>query len=621
MTSSEGDLVLAGEFEAATRDQWMALVAAVLAKGAADTSPEAVAKLFDKRLVSRTVDGLAIQPLYTADDVADGGTPVGVPRAGGEPWDIRVRVDGEGDGSAAVEELEGGANSVWVGLLGAGDITVDSLDRALAGVHLDFAAAVLDAGADGERAAEALMALWERRGVESAAATGGFGLDPLGVYVRDGGVTPLAPGLEAAAALARRCADRYPGVRALTVDSTPYHEAGGSAASELGCSLATGVAYLRALTEAGLTVEAACAQLEFRLAATADQFTTIAALRAARRCWARVAQVAGASAEAARQRQHAVTSQAMVTRYDAWNNLLRTTIAGFAAGLGGADSVTVVPHDTLLVPGGSPRGRRLARHVSHILVEESNVARVADPAAGSWYVERFTSDLAAAAWDWFTEIERAGGMAAAVEADLVQDRLDRERAERNKRVAHRRDAITGVSEFPNVDEPIPATPAATGALTAAGGKFRPVAPHRYSEPFEEQRGRADRLTQERGERPAVFLATLGPLAVHSARAGFAANLFGTAGIRAVSGPPEEFAASGAAIACLCSSDAVYADGGEAAAAQLKAAGARRVYLAGRPTDERAQAALTAAGVDEFVNASGDAVDVVRRALDVLEVFS
>lgn len=188
---------------------------------------------------------------------------------------------------------------------------------------------------------------------------------------------------------------------------SPYHEAGASAAQELGCSLAGGVALLRELTSAGLSVEAALGQLEFRYAATADQFLTIAKLRAARRVWARVAEASGADAAAGAQLQHAVTSPVMMSRRDPWVNMLRTTVASLAAGVGGADAVTVLPFDHAL---GLPDGfaRRIARNTSTILMEESHVGRVIDPAGGSWYVERLTDELAQAAWTWFQEIERAG---------------------------------------------------------------------------------------------------------------------------------------------------------------------------------------------------------------------
>ncbi|MFE3938132.1 methylmalonyl-CoA mutase family protein, partial [Streptomyces goshikiensis] len=229
------------------------------------------------------------------------------------------------------------------------------------------------------------------------------GADPLGHEARTGEVLDLAE----AAALARETAAAWPHVRALTVDALPYHEAGGSAAEELGLSLATGVAYLRALEGGGLGVEAALGQLEFRYAATADQFLTIAKLRAARRLWARVAEACGAP-EAGAQRQHAVTSPVMMTRRDPWVNMLRTTVACMAAGVGGADSVTVLPFDNEL---GLPDAfaRRIARNTSTILLEESHLARVIDPAGGSYYVEQLTTELAGAAWEFFQTVEKAGG--------------------------------------------------------------------------------------------------------------------------------------------------------------------------------------------------------------------
>nr|BFE77690.1 hypothetical protein GCM10020093_002910 [Planobispora longispora] len=265
----------------------------------------------------------------------------------------------------------------------------------------------------------------------------------------------------------------------MVVDATPYHDAGGSDAEELGCSIATGVAYLRALTDGGLTLEQAFGQLEFRYAATADQFLTIAKLRAARRLWARVAEACGVSGAAGsgsaqdgsaqdgsaqdgsgeagrraapgRQVQHAVTSSAMMTARDPWVNMLRTTVACFAAGVGGADAVTVQPFDARL---GLPDAfsRRIARNTQSLLVEEAGVARVTDPAGGSFYAERLTEDLAVRAWEWFQEIERAGGMAAALDSGLVADRLAVTRERRAANIARRRDPVTGVSEFPNLTE-------------------------------------------------------------------------------------------------------------------------------------------------------------------------
>jgi len=409
-------LSLAAEFSSTTHEQWQRLVEGVLRKAGKEVS----AATAEDALSTALEDGLTTRPLYTAhDDAPDSGFPGFAPFVrGGRPegntaggWDVRQR-HATLVGDAVLADLENGVSSLWL-TVGPDAIPVSSLARALDGVYLDLAPVVLDAGQEVEPAARELLRLYEERGVAREAARGNLGGDPLGHEARTGEELAFAP----VVALARLCAEEYPGLRALTVDALPYHEAGGSAAQELGASLATGVAYLRELTGAGLSVEQACAQLEFRYAATADQFLTIAKLRAARRLWARVAEVCGAPAAGA-QVQHAVTSPVMMSRRDPWVNMLRTTVATLAAGVGGADSVTVLPFDHAL---GLPDAfaRRIARNTSTILVEESHLARVIDPAGGSWYVERLTDELAHAGWEFFQWIEGLGGQAAALRAGSV----------------------------------------------------------------------------------------------------------------------------------------------------------------------------------------------------------
>ena len=400
------------------------------------------------------------------------------------------------DPEAVLADLENGVTSLWLAL------EPEDLPRVLERVYLELISVTLDAGGRTREAAGALFELAERKG--SGALAGNLGADAL--------ADP-----ETAIELARVCAEGFPDLRAITVDGTPYHDEGGSDAEELGCSVAAGVAALRTLTGAGLTVEEAFGQLEFRYAATADQFLTIAKLRAARRLWARVAEVCGTGAG---QRQHAVTSSAMMTARDPWVNMLRTTLACFAAGTGGADAVTVQPFDARL---GLPDAfaRRIARNTQALLMEEAGVARVIDPAGGSWYVERLTEDLAEKAWEWFQEIERAGGMAAARESGLVADRLAATWKRRAADIARRRDPITGVSEFPNLEERRPSRAPRPGEVAGV----------HYAQEFEALRDLAD--AQE--TRPKVFLATIGPVAAHTARASFAANLFQSGGIATVSG--------------------------------------------------------------------------------------
>ncbi|MEV4870978.1 methylmalonyl-CoA mutase family protein [Streptomyces syringium] len=630
---------LAAEFPDATREQWQRLVEGVLRK--AGTVAEGPAA--EEALSTALQDGLTTRPLYTAEDAAaagpDGDLPIG-PAGPGYPgfppfvrggsvagtavsgWDVRQRhthPDPRRANEAVLADLENGVTSLWL-TVGAAGLPTDGLATALEGVYLDLAPVVLDAGTETGAAARELLRLYAERGVAPHAATGNLGADPLGTLARTHTAGDPAEPLAAAAGLAVLCAREYPGIRALTVDALPYHEAGGSAAQELGCSLATGVAYLRALGAAGLGTEAACAQLEFRYAATADQFLTIAKLRAARRLWARVAEVCGATPGAGAQRQHAVTSSVMMTRRDPWVNMLRTTVAALGAGVGGADSVTVLPFDDAL---GLPDAfaRRIARNTSSILLEESHLARVIDPAGGSWYVERLTDELAHAAWAWFQEIERAGGHAAALGSGLVEERLADTWRQRSARLATRAEPVTGVSEFPNLAEE-PVRREAPAAAPAPGGLPRV----RRDEAYEALRARSDAHLAATGSRPRVFLAALGPAAAHTGRATFAANLFQAGGIEPVHDPATvdaesaaaAFAASGATLACLCSSDALYAEQAEAVATALKEAGADRVFLAGKPRGEQREA-FERAGVDAFVFAGGDAVAVLSSVLDRMGV--
>ncbi|MFG2747452.1 methylmalonyl-CoA mutase family protein [Streptomyces xanthophaeus] len=609
-------LSLAAEFPDATHEQWQRLVEGVLRKSGKEVSGEAA----EDALSTTLEDGLTTRPLYTAPETAaDTGFPGFAPfvrggRAEGnaaEGWDVRQRHLGSDPvrvNEAVLTDLENGVTSLWL-TLGRDGIPFDGLARALEGVYLDLAPVSLEAGAEYADAARALLALYAEREVAPEAARGCLGADPLGHEARTG--EPL--GLDDAVELARTAAAGYPGIRALAVDALPYHEAGGSAAEELGLSLATGVAYLRALTGAGIGTEAALGQLEFRYAATADQFLTIAKLRAARRLWARVAEACGAP-EAGAQRQHAVTSPVMMTRRDPWVNMLRTTVACMAAGVGGADSVTVLPFDHEL---GLPDAfaRRIARNTSTILLEESHLARVIDPAGGSYYVERLTDELAHAAWEFFQTVEKAGGLATALRSGLVAERLAATWAERSKKLAKRREPITGVSEFPLLAEkPVVREPAPAGPV---GGLPRV----RRDEAYEALRARSDAHLTATGARPRIFLAALGPAAAHTARATFASNLFQAGGIEAVHDPVSvdpstaaaAYAASGAdGMAVLCSSDALYEEQAAAVSEALRAAGATTVFLAGRP-------GTAAPAADEYVFAGCDAVAVLSSVLDRMGV--
>ncbi|MEZ5245602.1 MAG: methylmalonyl-CoA mutase family protein [Acidimicrobiales bacterium] len=587
------ELSLGAEFPTADRDEWLSAVEKVL-RG----------KPFDRVLVGATRDGLDIQPLYTEFDGTSARSVPVDPERIERGWDVRQVHDG-GDpdvATAVIAELERGVTSIEL-TAPAGGWSLDAIRAATDGVLLDLAPIVLAPHADVE-SARALHALVVERG--HAATTGSWlGLDPIGGVARgeEGSV-------EECVAAAAELAPTLPRGRTITVDSTRYADAGATEAEELGWAIATAVAYLRAFERIGTDPGAAATTIGFRMSAGADQFMTIASLRAARRLWGRVLDACGVPAESWAHSIQAVTSRAMYSRRDPWVNMLRATTASLAAGVGGADAITVLPFDDALgVPDAF--SRRIARNTQLLLIEESHLATVVDPAAGSWFVESLTDRLAAAAWGVFQGIEAKGGIEAALADGSIADDLEAAWNRRLAEIGTRRAPITGVSEFPDIDE----TPVVRSARPAASGF--PV--RRMAAPFEALRDAADRALAATGSRPSVHLAALGPLATHTARSTWITNFLAVGGVAAVGGDTDgsaspieaeaRFSETGASVAVICSSDGVYAERAAATATALKEAGAK-VVLAGAPGDLRDE--LLAAGVDEFWHVGVDVLDALTR---------
>ena len=615
MAEAETPLSLAADFPAATRADWRTLVDAVL-KGA----PFA-------RLESKTRDGLTIAPLY---ERAAHAQPV-AGRASGAAWRITQRVDHPDPAAANAQAFDDVANGatglalVMAGSLGGDGYglndtaeafvrTLDGLDLARISVDIVLAPFAREAP---QRLADAVQ-----RQIRPAAAAIRFGYDPITAAAMSGRM-PL-PWRETAplmARLIRSLVDAgFKGPFAVG-DGRVIHDAGGSEAQELAYALASAVAYLRALEAAGMSLAAARDAIYFRLSADADQFLTMAKFRAARKLWARVQTACGLNAEPGMIT--AETAWRMLTRRDPYVNILRNTIAVAAAGLGGADAITVLPHTA---PLGLPDAfaRRVARNIQLVLLDEASLARVADPAAGSGALEALTQQLCTAAWSQFQEIESAGGAWAALERGLVQQHVAAVRAERQKAIAQRTDVLTGTNTYPDLDETAPAVLDVPPRPQADPAKDIPATalPRlRLAEPFERLRDASDRMLAETGARPKVFLACLGSQADFTPRAGSAKNVFESGGIEAVGRQVEvatlgsAFKRAGTPLACLCASDRDYADAATGAIAALKAAGARHIYLAGRPGAREAE--WRGAGVQSFIYERCDALSLLQAAYQAL----
>ena len=663
-------LALAADFPAASEEAWLKLIEKVLA-GAP----------FDKKLVSRTYDGISIKPLYTkADWHADDGFPGGAPYTRGTSalgtsqsgWDIR-QVHGHPDPEIAnqqiLEDLEGGATSIILRVdpSGANGVAVRSLkdfETVLKGVLLDLAPIVLEPNGPSVPLSAVFMHMMTARGLKPDQVCFNLGTDPLGTFAAAGKlIVPMDVVLARMSDTTAYVAKTYPHARALNVKSIVYHSAGAAEAQELGCVMATAVEYLRAMVKTGLDIDAACGQMAFTLAADADLFMTVAKIRAARKLWGRVAEACGASPEKRTAPITALTAPRMMSQRDPWVNILRTTMACFGAGIAGADAVAVLPFDSAL---GHPRelGRRIARNTQIILQEETGANKVVDAAGGAYLFETLTDKVSDAAWAFFQDIERAGGMAKALMSGFIGQKIATVQTERAKNIARRKDALTGVSEFPNVYEPTTAADhpdvasilkkcdqSAVGTLSklpepadgplmdmlvkasndgvnvlamaqALAGtpiSMTPLPRVRAADGFEHLRDQADTYKAKHGALPKILLANIGRAADFTARASFAKNFFEAGGIEAVMGAggddpvaiAKEFGASGAGLAVICSTDAIYADKAATMAQALKTAGATTVYLAGR--GGKAENALHAAGVADFIYMGCDVLAMLTSA--------
>lgn len=613
------ELPLAAEFPPASREDWLKLVRAALK----DRPLE--------RLTAKTYDGIWIEPLYPR--AADAR-----PIAGGRgPWAVQARIDHPDPAVAnaeALHELANGATGltlVFAGSIGAygyglpGD--AKSIARTLEGVHLDAIAIELQTAEPTRDAADHVAALLKARGHAPGVVNIRFGHDAIGAHSLTGTLPipyrDLMPRFaEHVGSLAKQ------GFKSplTAADGRIIHNAGGSEAQELAYVVAVAVAYLRALEGAGTALDAARGMIEFRLAADADQFLTIAKFRALRALWERVEEACGLTPKPVFV--SAETAWRMMTKRDPWVNMLRTTIAAFSAGIGGADALAVLPFTSAI---GLPDrfARRVARNAELLLLEESNVAKVADPTAGSGGIEDLTNKLSHVAWTLFQEIEVAGGAPAALENGLIQEKVGKVRAAHEAATAQRKDALTGTTDFPNLAEApvqVLGLKPVTLGTPVANIIYPALKPIRFAEPFERLRDASDRMLAKTGARPKIFLANLGAIAEFTARASFAKTFFEAGGIEAVTndGFPDrkamiaEFIASGAKLACICSTDDIYQRDAAAAAKALKAGGAIHIYLAGRPKDADA---LKAAGVGTFIFVGCDALTTLKAAHDILAVES
>lgn len=629
---------------------------------------------FERALVTRTLEGLSVAPLYTEEDRR--GESAATRRTG--DWAITQGTEHPDPRTAnrrLLDELQQGATGAFIELgaeargipsdprcdvPGARVRWLHDMEALLDGVYLDAVPIAFGTNANGVPLGSTFLALAEERKLDAATLEVHLGMDPIASFARDG-VLPgdMVDARRELCLLAGHSRMHLDRARSLAVDAGVWHRAGAHAVQELGFAAAGFIEMLRWLEEDGLPPSAAHSEFVWRMDLGRDVFTEIAKLRAARAMHARIMGAAGVDV-ATPLKLHVTTSARNLATRDPWSNMLRATLGTFAGAAGGADLITVLPFDAAL-GDPSPLGRRNARNTQLVLAAESRLEHVGDPARGSYFIEARTDELARAAWKLMGEIERDGGMTAALNSGRIADELGASRDALTDQLSRRVRPVVGVSVFPAPeDQPSSdAAPAEAGGdaehvarvkargdlvlgsvdslahgvraassgatLDEIGGALvrgaratmAPMMLMREASVFEDLADAADRMDR----RPTVFLAALGRPAEHGARATFASQLFSAGGVGVETGTGADsaedlaaaFTASGAQFACIVGTDDAYDEHAEATAGALAGAGARRVLLARKAKD--GDDALLAAGLSGHIFAGCDARAVLADLLE------
>ena len=690
-TNEKTDLNLLEEFAPSDYAAWKTAAEALL-KGAP----------FEKKMLTPTPEGITFQPIYRSEDIeglehlqsfpGDFNFVRGAREEGylKEPWKIAQELPygtPEEFNKIALGDLMRGQDALNITLDMATQIgldpadgktgevaacglslaCIDDLNTALKDIVPDAISISFQSGLSGLPLFGLLLAWLKKNGKEASALNGGMNLDPLGILAKSGTLPiSLEDAFADMATLAKYCSENAPHFTAVGVSTLPYANAGASAVEELGCALATGVTYLRKMMEAGMEIDAAAKSIAFEFSLGANFFMEVAKLRAARILWGKAVEAFGGSREAARMKVHARTGLWNKTVHDPYVNMLRTTTEALSGVVGGVDSMHVGPFDEVI---GAPTefSRRIARNTQIILQEECELRAVVDPAGGSWFIEKLTDEVAKTSWSFFQDIEKAGGMIAALESGMVQEKVAKTQAGRKKMLAQRRANLVGTNLYPNLGEkPLnTATPdfeaqckarkakvrakaelsldksgdivsqlaaAATSgatlgsmfkALHAGGGtpSITALPNERGAKMFEEMRAAA------KAAEPKLFLSTIGPLRKHKARADFTSGFFQVGGfdITAAPGTTDVDEAvklaqdSGAKVTVICGTDDDYVEFVPAFCQKLKAAAPDiKIILAGYPGDN--EEAYKAAGLDDYIFVKSNVYDVNKQYLEYLDVL-
>ena len=583
---------------------------------------------YDKKLVWHTIEGFNVKPYYRAEDLEGleylDTNPGQQPytrgkQTGGNVWEVRQDIhvaDPVEANRIALDAVERGATSL--GLCAKQIATVDDMAALLKGIYINAVSINFMCSHDYLSVLRLYADYAKREGYNAAELRGSCDFDMFRFALTHGRFHRGEEGdLQMAKELVEYAHQELPKFRVLTVGSNLLHNAGSNIVQELGFGLAAANELVARLTDLGCKMEHVGRSIVLSVGVGSTYFMEIAKIRAARLLWSKIVDQYKPECECPYKLFiNATTSRWNQSVYDPYVNMLRSTTEAMSSAIAGADSISVLPFDNAYKEADD-FGYRIARNQQLLLKEESYLDKIVDPAAGSYYIENLTNDIAQGAWKHFLEVEEAGGYCKALRSGLVQDAVEATARKRDLDIATRRTTILGTNQYPNLLEKMGDKMEKAGNCHCCcgdkGDEVRTLRPYRGAEAFEQLRLQTERAAH----RPRVFLLTYGNLTMRKARAGFATNFFGVAGYEIIDNPgfatPEEGAQaaldSKADVVVLCSSDDEYAELTEPACKLLKGK-VKSLVLAGYPKEM--VETYKGYGIDEFIHVKTNVLDCLQQ---------
>lgn len=606
--------LLFSDFPPVSTQEWMDKITADL-KGAD----------FEKRLVWRTNEGFNVRPFYRSEDLVSlsylESQPGEFPYVRGNnakdnTWFVRQDIkvtDVKAANEKALTLLTKGVDSLGFIIEDKEVITEANIEALLKNILSDDVEINFTTCCGNKVLADTVVAVLEKMNRNLAAVKGSINFDPLGdITINGKACSDLSQTMDKVKEIVE-CTSNLPQVKTVAVNAKNFNNAGASTVQELAFGLSMGNEYLAQLTEKGLSVNEVAGKIKFNFGVGGNYFMEIAKLRAGRLLWAKIVEAyKPTGVEVCKMHVHSETSEWNKTIFDPNVNMLRTQTEAMSASLGGTQSLTVQPYDTLYKESDT-FSERIARNQQLLLKEESHFDKIVDPSAGSYYIENLTNSIAEQAWALFVEVEEKGGYWAALKEGFIQGIIKETADKRRKAVATRRENLLGTNQYPNTGEIVSPKIDFTKlekACSCNGDKvIEPIVTFRAADEFEALR----LATEKAAKRPKVFMLTYGNLAMRLARAQFSGNFFGCAGyeiidnlgFKTIEEGVEAAKAAGADIVVLCSSDDEYAD---AAPKAFKLLGETPLVIAGAPAcaDD-----LKAKGIEHFVNVRSNVLETLQ----------